>query len=99
MPAYIRTHPLSYGTDAAVATTGSKFTIPTAKRAKIARVNTSAAAYVGVGNASSIPAASTSNAVYQASGTTDYMLDDNAPTYLYVYSTSSTIAVFVSFLG
>lgn len=101
MPAFIRTLPIGYATEAAVATTGADFAIPTTGiRAKIVRVNTSAAGFVGFGMDDSPPAASTSNCVYHASGEIDYLLDDgHSFTHVYVYSVSSTLVAYVSFLG
>jgi hypothetical protein len=98
---FIRTLPIGYVTEAATPTTGDDFAIPlTGIRPKIVRVNTSAAGFVGFGTDDSPPAASTSNCVYHASGQTDYILDDQLPyTHVYVYSATSTIVVYVSFLG
>lgn len=97
--AQTRSIPLSYLTDAAVGTGGTAFLLPTTKRPRRVRISTSAAAFVGSGTAASPPAAAVTNTVYQAAGTQDYTLDDQGIPYFYVYSTTSTIVAFVSFLG
>jgi hypothetical protein len=96
-----RTKPISRATATAVTTSGEKFAVPaTTIQARVARIKTSAAAYVGTGNSGTIPAAADTNTVYHESGVEDYVLNNGAQnTYIYVYSQSATVDVFISFLG
>jgi hypothetical protein len=95
------TRPFAYDTDAAVGTTGTAFALPVTTHTKVVRVSGAAAVLVGLGDAASPPAAAETNTSYQATGTQDYVLngDRSNPVYVYVYTLSSTTAVFVSFLG
>jgi hypothetical protein len=94
-----RTYPRSRAAAAAAPTTGSAIAID--RDGRVARIKTSAAAYVGVGASASVPAASASNSVYHASGTEDYTLNPGGANmaYLYVYAVAGTVDVEVSFLG
>lgn len=96
-----RTKPVSRATATGVSTSGEKFALPaTTIQARVARIKTSAAAFVGMGDSSTIPAAAAGNSVYHESGVEDYVLNNGAQnTYLYVYSQSATCDVFISFLG
>jgi hypothetical protein len=66
------------------------------------KVYVSAQAYIGIGQAASPPAASTTNSVYQEAATEEvYTLDGNdaAERYLYVYAVTGTIVANVSMFG
>jgi hypothetical protein len=95
-----RTNPLSrIAATAGVTTDGEKFLVN--RDARVARITTDAAAYVGVGNSATVPAAAVGNTANHASGTEDYVLNmpGSQSTYIYVYSVAATITVTVSFLG
>lgn len=97
----IRTLPISHLTDAAVATTGTAFAVPTTGiKARLVRIFTTSDAFVGFGADDSPPAAATTNCVLHPGGQQEYYLDDGAGlTHLYVYARDTTTEAFVSFLG
>lgn len=88
-----RTKPVGRNTSAVVDTTGVAFALPTLATCLQFKIYVSAAAYVGMGTtASPIPAASTSNSVYQESGTeVVYSLDGATTdgTHIYIYSVAA----------
>ncbi len=95
-----RTMTISRATQTAITTAGFKFALPSTVAAQVVRVKTSAAAYVGFGDATSVPAAAESNSVYHEAGVEDYVMDRGPQkAYLYVYSQAATTDAFISFLG
>lgn len=85
-------------------TTGAAFDLaPSGSTQPIAasqvKVFVDAAAYVGVGQSASPPAAATSNSVYQEAATVEVYVLDGQIRYLYVYSQTGTLTVRVSLFG
>lgn len=100
----MRTLPNGRATNAAVGTSGAAFAIASAPyKTRQIKIKTDAQAYVGMGSASSPPAASETNSTYHESGELVYTLDDATQSqgivYVYVYSLASTLTAFVSFYG
>lgn len=99
-----RSKPIGRDEDTGIDTNGSAFAIPnTGPLVQQFKVYVTAAAYVGVGDSASPPAASASNTVHQEATTeVVYTLDGIRQTdgaYVYVYAKASTIDARVSYFG
>lgn len=99
-----RAKPLGRNEGTSITTSGSAFALPTTgPLVQQFKIYVTAAAYVGMGDAASPPAASASNSVHQEATTeVVYTLDGVRQTdgaYVYVYAKSGTIDARVSFFG
>ncbi len=96
-----RTLPLARVAATVVTSAGEKFAIPTTIRPKVVRLMAGSDVFVGYGNATSVPAAATTNTVFQEGGTSEYLLDGATnPLYIYIYAIDGTsVEVVISFLG
>jgi hypothetical protein len=99
----MRSKPLGRATQAAITTDGHAFTILQSKGpVRQIKVTVSADAFVGLGSAASVPAASTSNSTYHDTGDLVYTLDGTQQTdgaYLYVWAVTGTTDAYVSYYG